>query len=633
MFPLALLLAASSAAAVPADPQAYQKALEKARAYYLTQAPGQPALDAAVKLPAPGPVQAQNDPLVRTAFQAAKDVELGCAAPCADPADVSVYAGQVELVARRLGLKDAQVDAALAHYLPRGKPRLRGAAAAAAATPGGRAVQAEVVARLLAQSRLAPQMRARLNQKALAMADALGRSRLISADAAGLVTLPDGRRGRLSAAQIASLNRLPETQAAILRHLATNPPPPPPTAQQRQDRVLAEADKEIAAHPGTIGSAYGFWDAQAKDPNSGWLWRGYAKLNKGLLTFSGLKSVEESSERLGWVWDNPDVSKGEKFWLGTKLAGNAALTAVTFLPAASLAQSLKAGEGFYWIGKGGTAVPGMVRAAPEAADAMNAAGRTLTRTIAESVPEGAKVGKEGLRELAANLNKTASRYGVRVIEGGTAGESVAKGGDIYVSLKAGAPHEMVHVVQQTYSRVLAVEEMAARAGVPVESLTAAQRAEAFANAAKWETASYAQLESQAWRATGFMGSGGGAKYGGQLLLAGQEVTAGMRDGAVLDGSFGLGARAYGRLTQVLGHSQAQIGLGVGSAFMATMNTPAVGDGVRDALDGAAQGFTAPAETPAVRSGARALSALAPAPALLLARPALARYAFPPASAP
>ena len=330
----------------------------------------------------------------------------------------------------------------------------------------------------------------------------------------------------------------------------------------------------IDKNPGMVGEAYDYWDRAAKDPNSSRLWRDYAKLNKGLLAFSGLKSVEESSARLGYVWNNADVSRGEKFWLGTKLAGNAALTAVSFLPAASLAKSVRAGEGFYWIGKGGAAIPGAVRAASPQADA---AARALTATIAQALPPGAKIGAPQLRALIGTLNRKTARYGVEIVEGGTAGESVAKGGTIYASLAVGAQHETVHAVQQVYTRVMALEQVAAQSGVAVESLTAAQRAEAFADAEKWETASYAQLESQAYRATGFMGMNGGTQYAEQLLLAGQEVSTGMKNGAVLDGSFGLGARLYGRATQALGHSQAQIGMGTGSIFAGTMNAlPAPG---------------------------------------------------------
>jgi len=619
----ALIVVSQCALPASAAPGAAEAALAAARQSFAAHRPGQPTLEAVAKLP---PAEAHEDPRLaeaRLAVEAAKDVQLGCAAPCASAADVQVYAGKVELIAHRLGIGDAQAGAVLENYIPKGKPRLR--AGGPAPGPAAQALEAEVVARLLSDGRLAPEIRGQLSRKALAMADALGRSGGLKADSDGIVTFPDGQRARMSAAQLARLNAIPQNQAQILRHLATTAPPSPYTAQQKQDMALAAAQREINENPGTVGASYNYWDREAKDPDCSWLWRGYSKLNKGLLTFSGLRSVEESSARLGYVWDNPDVSKGEKFWLGAKLGANCALTAVSFLPAASFAKSVQAGEGFYWIGKAGTAVPGAVRAAaPEAAEAS----RALTTTIAEALPRGAKVGTTELRSMIGSLNDKAARYGVRIVEGGTTGESVAKGGTIYVSLKAGAQHETVHVVQQLYTRVMALEQMAAQSGTTVEALTAAQRAEAFANAARWETASYAQLESQAFRATGFGGGSGGAQYAQQLLRTGQEVTAGMRNGAVLDGTFGAGARLYGRTTQVLGHSQAQIGTGLGSLFFGTMNGP-TGDGVRDVADMAARPYTlqpAGADRP-VGAGAAALDALAPAPANLVMRPLAAPYAL------
>ncbi|HEX4047345.1 MAG TPA: hypothetical protein VH309_05900 [Elusimicrobiota bacterium] len=586
----ALLFASPAASQAPTP---YSQALAKARESYLTQQPGQPTLDAVAKLPAPPPELAAAAVSISFAVDAAKDVQLGCAAPCTGPADVQVYAGKVEMVARRLGMSDADVKAALEHYIPAGKarPRVPGATAGPA-DAAGRAAEAEVVARLLANDKLPAQLRGALNQKALAMAAALGRTSELKADPAGVVTLPDGARRRLTPEQLARLNAIPQNQALILRRLATAPPPSPTVPKSKQEQALAEADAEIKADPGRIGSAYSFWDREAKDPSSNWLWRGYADLNKGLLTFSGLKAVEESSARLGYVWDNADVSKGEKFWLETKLVGNSALTAVSFLPAASFAKSLQAGEGFYLVGKAGAVVPGMARAAPDVAAAMDSGGRTVTSAIVETLPQGTKAGTPELRALIVNMNSKLGPYGLKIVEGGTAGESVAKGGTIYVSLKAGAQHEMIHVVQQTYTRVLALEQVAARSGTTVEALSAAQRAEAMATAVKWETASYAQLESQAFRGTGVMGAGGGAGYANQMLLTGQEVSSGMRNGTVLNGAFGPGATVYGRLTQLLGHNQAQISTGIGSLFSGTLNTP-LGDAAREMTDGYVRPLTAP----------------------------------------
>lgn len=620
MNPKAAVLVLLFSSAAWAAPVPFEAATPKLRAAFLSHQQGQPTLDQAVQVAPPADKsKAAAYQTMQNAIEAAKDVELGCQAPCADLASLQVYSGKVELTARRLGLPENEVQQALNHYIPNHKPRLRGAASTL--TPAGQAMEAEVVARMLAEGRLSPKLRGALQQKALAMAAALGRTQVLKADADGVVTMPDGQRARMTAAQLAKLNAIPQTQARILRELATKAPPPPPTKQQLQDEALAEAEREIQAHPGTVGDAYNYWKREAADPNSGWAWRAYAKTNMGLLTFSGLKSVEESAGRLGYVWDNPNVSKGEKFWLGTKLAGNAALSAVSFLPAASFAKSLQAGEGFYWIGKAGAAVPGAVRvAAPEAAEAS----RGLTTVIAETLPKGVKAGKDELRTMLTALDEKAAKYGVRVIEGGTAGESTAVGGDVFVSLKAGAQHESVHAVQQVYSRVIALEQMAARSGTSVEALTAAQRAEAFANAARWETASYAQLESQAYRATGFMGSSGGANYTEQLLLTGREVTQGMTNGTVLKGEFGLGARFYGRLTQVLGHSQAQIATGMGSITSGVIQTDLL-DPARGMIEGEVRPYTDPVygTTRLINTGTKTASLMLPGGALL--QPVVNRY--------
>ena len=76
-------------------------------------------------------------------------------------------------------------------------------------------------------------------------------------------------------------------------------------------------------------------------------------------------------------------------------------------------------------------------------------------------------GKPELRTLIGGLNEKTARYGIDIVEGGTTGESVAKGGKIFVSLKAGA-----------------------------------QRAEAFANAAKRGRSDHGRPRASASASTG-----------------------------------------------------------------------------------------------------------------------------------
>lgn len=599
---LALLILAFSASAQPVAPNATQfeaaltAAQTSARTLFLSHAPGSPYLDTAVRLP-----EAVNDETtakrenLKVLLEQGRDIQEGCALPCTNPAEIQVYAGKLDLIGQRLGVSAADLPKIRAHYIPEGRPRLKrsGLGGGIGRNPSADALDAEVTARLLQTQQLAPQVRAELQRKALAMADALGRTPTLSADSNGVVTFSDGSKRMLTAQQLTELNRIPQSQAQYLRGLAGMRAPPSPG--ERQAQILAEADRAVEEGGGVIGDTHKYWGQVASNPSNNVLLRGYARFNQGLLTLSGLKAVEESAGRLGYVIDNPEVSMGQKLWMGTKLVGNMALSGVSFLPAASFAKSVQAGEGFYWIGRGGTAVAGMSRAGTEVAQTMTATSRTLATTVAETLPTGAQVGTTQLRTMFQGLNSVGSRYGVTVVEGGVVGESVSKGGQILVNLGVGARHESVHVVQQVYSRVLAVEQVAAKYGTTVEGLTSVQRAEAFANAARWEAASYAQLESQAFRGTGFMGMGGGSGYTQQLLLTGQEVTTGMKNGAVLDGAFGLGPRIYGRLTQMLGHSQLQIGRGTRAAASGMVQTDMIRGEWEPRFDSMISPYTTPTE--------------------------------------
>lgn len=571
--PLLLLCAVLSVPASAETP--FQRQLragyDAARASLFSHRPGAPTMDQGAVLPQAGDdasLAAREQ--LKVLLEQGRDVQEGCARPCVSDADIAVYSGKVDILGQRLGAGAGDLPRLRALYLPEGRPRVK--PGAGAANPSADALTAEVTARLL-QSQVPPGVRADLQRKALALADALGRTQLLTADADGVVTFADGTRRRLSSAQLQELNALPQAQSRYLRTLASTVVVPTPA--ERQAAILAEADRAVEEGGGTVADAYKWWGEVENDPSNNRLTRGFAWTMGALLTVSGLRSVESSAGRLGYVWDNPDVSGGQKAWMGTKLAGNMALTAVSFLPAASFAKSVQAGEGFYWIGRAGAAVPGVTVATREAATVMTAASDDIGRAIAAALPTGARVGAAELRATISGLNAIGSKYGVVIVEGGIVGESVAQGGRIFVSLSAGAKHEFVHVAQQFYSRILALENAAAQAGTTVQRLSAAQRAEAFAQAARWEAASYAQLEGQAFRATGFLGVGGGTGYTGQLLLTGSEVTAGLRNGAVLDASLGWGARGYGALTTVLGHSQYQIAGALGAVTVPVLRSDSI----------------------------------------------------------
>jgi len=290
-----------------------------------------------------------------------------------------------------------------------------------------------------------------------------------------------------------------------------------------------------------------------------WITRMYAKANKGLLGLSGLKDVEESAGRLGYIWDNKDVGRWQRLKMGANLLGNSALSALNFMPAASMAGSMaKGGKTAYTVSKGGTLIKGMEAASPSAARSMEATARGLERTIQAALPAGRKATAQELRTLVSEANGLLSKHGVLIKEGGTIGESAAKGGVVQVSLKAGAQHEVVHALQSAQTRALLLDQHAAGLGKSVSALTGAERAAAFQKAELFEAASYAQHEMQAFRATGFMGMGR-PDYAAQLLKDSAELSRALKTGTVLRGEFSVGQQIYGASAQVLGHSQFQIG--------------------------------------------------------------------------
>ena len=512
----------------------------------------------------------------------------------------------IEAAARDIALSPADTAQAVAFYLR----RLQGLAPL---TPQQASAQAAASAAFLSNPRVSPGMRAAVSNRVSAMTRAFGNMNGPESLSGGVAINSSGRR--MTPEELRRLNAMPATQVpASARQHAAAPPPPSPEARQRM--ALAEADRLIKENPGRVGEAYNYWDRVAKDEKSHWwITRMYAKVNKGLLTVSGLKDVEESAGKLGAVWDNKDVSSGQKTWMGAKLGGNAAMSFVTFLPAAGFAKSaasgVKAGvasnglvkgtftglrDSFYWIKGSGSAVPGLAKATPQAAQAMNTARQGISTAIKEVIPAGEKISGR-LPQMVDKLNKVGKAYGVEIVQGGVVGESTAQGGKIFVSLKAGAAHEGLHGVQQFTTRVMALEQRAVELGTTVDKLSQADRAVAFARAASFETASYAQFEAQAWRGTGLMGSFPGKQYAANLARDGVEIQRSMAAGEVLAGQFGAGARTYGRMTQVLGHSQWEIATGLGAASIGFMNYQK--EELAPAADAAAEslfpGMVAPAQ--------------------------------------
>jgi hypothetical protein len=216
-------LAAGAARSAPADNAAL---LAQARAFYAAHEIGQKTLDQALHLPVPATEDALTAKAVadlKTLLMAARDVQEGCVRPCASPAEIAVYREKARLVAARLGFDAAGIPKIERRYIPDGKPRLK--ALGSGADAAGQQFEAAAVTSLLSNSSLPPQTREALNKKALALADALGRSSYIQADGSGVAAIPGGRRVSLDPQRISELNSIPRTQADILRHLAASPPP------------------------------------------------------------------------------------------------------------------------------------------------------------------------------------------------------------------------------------------------------------------------------------------------------------------------------------------------------------------------------------------------------------------------
>lgn len=567
---LSLVAALAWSAPAPKAPfdASLQIARDAARAHFLTHAPGAKTTDLEVRLPDPG-----DDPQARLQFEefkqllgAARAVEEGCEPACQKEADIALYVTKVQLVATQLG-GDAQ--AAVGQYVKNGVPRMKPTALAGKPqTDAERALEAQAVAALLQNPAVPDGTRAALQAKALRIAEALGRTKEITADADGLVTVAPGVRGRLSAEELRQLNEVPRVQATYLRRLAAAPPPLSPEEKQR--RAVAEAERVVEENGGTVADAYKFWDEKTKDPNAWKITKAYAWLNKGLLTFSGLRDVEASAGRLGYVWDNQDVGGWQKTKMGAALAGNFAMSAATFIPPLwTLAGTAK--NGLYTVSKGGTVIRGLTKAEPAVAGAMTEVTSGVRSIITKVLPNGKKITKVEMPQMVDELNAFGSRFGVSVKTGGTIGQSTSNGGQILVNLRAGGPHEMSHVLQQFQTRVLLVEKEAARLGKTVDKLTDAERASAFKQASLFEEVAYAQHESQAFRTSYFSGAAR-KDYTRAVLQNADEIDQALKTGTVINSNFTVSQKLYGATAHVFGHSTPQIGANVLPIFLGVVQT-------------------------------------------------------------
>lgn len=568
----------------------------KAQAHYLAHEHGAPTIDAIVKLPPGGGAEAQELELY---LAAAREVQLGCVLPCSSPEDIAVFRSKAELVAVKLGLDAAGSVRALDRYVPRGRPRLR---APGAPGPSGadKLIEGKVLETLL-RSQMDPKAREALGRKAVAYAEALGRTSLVTADGAGVGAGMFGNSRALSTAELTQLNNMPGSQARILRHLVANPPPPPMTAAERQAAAMLEAEKFIEENPGTVREARNTWIRESRDANNNFLWRGYAYFNRGLLAVTGLTEVEESAARLGWATASSDVSTRRAVWEGTKLFGNSAMFAANFVGLS-----------------GATQVVQRARALdnPVVIDGVGQLTNTMFRQVSTRIDDvnsvvTTAVNQAGKRDIVA-ATKALDDYVVRetdgalrVLQGGKWGQAdfvaakAGRGGEILYSPMFGKAHEFTHAHQMVVNRMAALEHVAAQTGRPIASLTDDQVRAAMELASRFEKGFYAQHEAQALRSSGVLGlfPGSASTFGTRLAANGTELKAAWSANPAWN--FTGGQKFFGALSG-MGESQ----LAIAGTLSAHANIPIVRDQYGKLLTIGEQAVSGYLPEPTLPSGAK-----------------------------
>lgn len=589
MGPLTHLLAAlfvfaspPSAQATPQDDAAYDLQagafIHKAGSTFIAHKQGTPLLEQSLQLPtapkSPG-LTASYDGL-KALLGSASRVQEGCQTPCTDPAEIALYRGKVEMIAQtKLALGPDGVKAAIDNYLPKGVPRLRNG------PPAGdrpsQLLEAEVVEKMMKTAGVAADVRQGLSRKALSLADALGRTQEITADAQGFVTMPGGHRRQMTAEQLAALNRIPAAQASYLRRLASSPPPP--TAQERSDASMREGEQSIKENPGRVREALDYWKAESQNSNGNPLWRGYSYFNRGLLSLSGLVDVEESAARVGWASASSDVTGRRAAWESVKLFGNAGMFAANFVGlsgGASVVQSAKAI-------KNPVVIEGVEQLGKATVARVTARSAAATETVTAALATGGKTRNYKAATTAMNEYAQTHLGGVlRVERGGKLGQAdfIAKEAAIKYSPLVGESHEFAHAAQMFVNRANALEITASRVGKTASTLSPAEVEQAMALASRFEKGYYMHHEAQALRSSGILGLFPGSKYGAKLAANGDELTRAMLGTPGFN--FTPGQKVFGALSG-LGDSQVKIGMSLLPAF----NVPLVKDGVAGGIDGAA----------------------------------------------
>lgn len=250
---VALLMALAPSSRAGASSADYARALlraqDTARRAFLSHEPGQPTLDAAVRLP-PAPAdagQAGGRGKLESALRDAREVQEGCAQPCAAEADVALYMEKVRQASAALGLEGSGVAAALERYAPRRVPRKR----AAPGSPPPSRLDAKALDALMSRRDVSPAARKAFTDRAARIAAALDQRKGPENVAGGGVSASGRRLSAQDRARlIADYRNAPAGDSARLRTLKTHAPPRVQTevpGLTRMERFALWVDKKVGS--------------------------------------------------------------------------------------------------------------------------------------------------------------------------------------------------------------------------------------------------------------------------------------------------------------------------------------------------------------------------------------------------
>lgn len=286
-----------------------------------------------------------------------------------------------------------------------------------------------------------------------------------------------------------------------------------------------------------------------------------------LLQVNGFGNVESGLSKVakGLNQGGPEEQLGQDL---KALGIDSTLAALTFVPGVTGLKAISRGDTLFRTAAAGTEITGM--AATEARLA-SSVGTKINTAIAETLPAGEKVSKAAIQNFVGRLEKVASEYGINFKKGGIIGESNGTINTIEFSTKAGGKHEVAHVSHQLQTRATALEAEAAKHGKSVQELTQAERTAAYESIVKpFENVAYNQHEMFAGAAHAW---GRTAKNYAEVLKANvSSFERALSTATVPEAKVGLGSQLYGRLPDLLGRSQMEIGKNLLSPKAAFLNS-------------------------------------------------------------